>query len=162
MGDTESVSLAFYFDDPDRDNLTYLAETSNPAVATVSTSGRRVVITGVAKGTARITVVARDPGGLEARQSFGVTVPNSEPEEVGSIPESTLNVGETISIDLHPYFTDPDGDPLTYTAEVFFDDRARATISGSVMTVEGLEDGAPPSPSRRAIRRARKPGSAPA
>ena len=141
LGDTESVSMTFYFDDPDRDDLTYLAETSNPAVATVSTSGRRVVIAGVAKGTARITVVARDPGGLEARQSFGVTVPNSEPEEVGSIPEFTLNVGETTSIDLHPYFTDSDGDPLTYTAEVFFDDRARATISGSVMTVEGLEDG---------------------
>ena len=141
LGDTESVSMTFYFDDPDRDDLTYLAETSNPAVATVSTSGRRVVIAGVAKGTARITVVARDPGGLEARQSFGVTVPNSEPEEVGSIPEFTLDVGETTSIDLHPYFTDPDGDPLTYTAEVFFDDRARATISGSVMTVEGLEDG---------------------
>ena len=141
LGDTESVSLTFYFDDPDRDDLTYLAETSNPAVATVSTSGRRVVITAVAKGTARITVVARDPGGLEARQSFGVTVPNSEPEEVGSLPEFTLNVGETTSIDLHPYFTDADGDPLTYTAEVFFDDRASATISGSVMTVEGLEDG---------------------
>ena len=60
--------MTFYFDDPDRDDLTYLAETSNPAVATVSTSGRRVVIAGVAKGTARITVVARDPGGLEARQ----------------------------------------------------------------------------------------------
>ena len=141
LGDTESVSMTFYFDDPDRDDLTYLAETSNPAVATVSTSGRRVVIEGVAKGTARITVVARDPGGLEARQLFGVTVPNSEPEEVGSIPEFTLDVGETTSIDLHSYFTDPDGDPLTYTAEVFFDDRARATISGSVMTVEGLEDG---------------------
>ncbi|WP_420448367.1 Ig-like domain-containing protein [Candidatus Palauibacter sp.] len=141
LGDTESVSLSFHFDDPDRDDLTYLAETSNPAVATVSTSGRRVVITGVAKGTARVTVVARDPGGLEARQSFGVTVPNSEPEDVGTIPDHTLNVGETFSVDLHPYFTDPDGDPLTYTAEVFFDAKARVTISGTVMTVEGLEDG---------------------
>ncbi|WP_420635815.1 Ig-like domain-containing protein [Candidatus Palauibacter sp.] len=141
LGDTESLSMFFYFEDPDRDDLTYLAETSNPAVATVSTSGRRVVIAAVAKGTARITIVARDPGGLEARQSFGVTVPNSEPEEVGSLPEFTLNVGETFSVDLHPYFTDPDGDPLTYTAEVFFDDRAGVTISGTVMTVEGLEDG---------------------
>ncbi|WP_423929172.1 Ig-like domain-containing protein [Candidatus Palauibacter sp.] len=141
LGDTERVSLAFYFDDPDRDNLTYLVETSNPAVATVSTSGRSVEVTGVARGTARITVVARDPGGLEARQSFGVTVPNSDPEDVGTIPDHTLNVGETFSVDLHPYFTDADGDPLTYTADVFFDHVASATISGTVMTVEGLEDG---------------------
>ncbi|WP_420464386.1 Ig-like domain-containing protein [Candidatus Palauibacter sp.] len=141
LGDTERVSLAFYFDDPDRDNLTYLAETSNPAVATVSTSGRSVEVTGVARGTARITVVARDPGGLEARQSFGVTVPNSGPDETGTIPDHTLNVGETFSVDLHPYFTDADGDPLTYTADVFFDHVASATISGTVMTVEGLADG---------------------
>ncbi|MCZ0933583.1 MAG: Ig-like domain-containing protein [Gemmatimonadetes bacterium] len=141
LGDTETVFLGFYFDDPDRDDLTYLAETSNPAVATVSISDRRVVITGVARGTARITVVARDPGGLEARQSFGVTVPNSGPEDTGTIPDRTLNVGETFSVDLHPYFTDADGDPLSYTAEVFFDHVASATVSGTVMTVEGLEDG---------------------
>ncbi len=141
LGDTETVFLGFYFDDPDRDELTYLAETSNPAVATVSTSDRRVAITGVARGTARITVVARDPGGLEARQSFGVTVPNSGPEDTGTIPDRTLNVGETYFVDLHSYFTDADGDPLSYTAEVFFDHVASATISGTVMTVEGLEDG---------------------
>ena len=141
VGDTETVFLGFYFDDPDRDELTYLAETSNPAVATVSISDRRAEVTGVARGTARITVVARDPGGLEARQSFGVTVPNSGPEDTGTIPDHTLNVGETFSVDLYPYFTDADGDPLTYAAEVFLDHVASATMSGTVMTVEGLEDG---------------------
>ncbi|MCY3699976.1 MAG: Ig-like domain-containing protein [Gemmatimonadetes bacterium] len=141
VGDTETIFLGFHFEDPDRDALTYLAETSNPAVATVSVSDRRAVIAGISRGTARITVVARDPGGLEARQSFGVTVPNSGPEDTGTIPDRTLNVGETFSVDLHPYFTDADGDPLAYTAEVFFDHVASATVSGTVMTVEGLEDG---------------------
>ncbi|MCY4574855.1 MAG: hypothetical protein OXF01_18935 [Gemmatimonadetes bacterium] len=141
LGDTDRLSMFFYFDDPDRDNLTYLVETTDPQVVGVSASGRSVEITGVAKGTARVTIVARDSDGLEARQSFGVTVPNSAPEDVGEIPDDTINVGETFAVDLFPYFTDPDGDPLTYTVDVFFDRRAKATITGSVMTVEGLEDG---------------------
>jgi len=138
-GDTERLSMFFYFEDPDRDDLTYLAESSDLGVAGVATDGRNVRITAVARGSARVTVVARDPGGLEARQSFGVTVPNSGPEDTGSIPDGTVNVGETYSVDLFSYFTDADGDPLTYTAEVFSEDVARASISGSVMTVEGLE-----------------------
>ena len=140
-GRTKRLSMFFYFDDPDRDDLTYLVETTDPQVAGVSASGRSVEITGVAKGTARVTIVARDPDGLEARQSFGVTVPNSAPEDTGTIADHTINVGETFAVDLFPYFEDPDGDPLTYTVDVFFDHRARATVSGSVMTVEGLEDG---------------------
>ncbi|MDE0605167.1 MAG: Ig-like domain-containing protein [bacterium] len=140
-GDTDRLSMFLYFEDPDRDDLTYLTESSDPMVVGVSVSGRSVHLTGEAKGTARVTIVARDPEGLEARQSFGVTVPNSAPEEVGEIPEETIDVGETYSVDLFSYFTDPDGDPLTYEVDVFFDRRARATVSGSVMTVEGLEDG---------------------
>ncbi len=141
LGDTERLSMFFYFEDPDRDDLEYLTESSDPAVASVSADGRSVRITAVARGTARITIVARDPGGLEARQSFAVTVPNSGPKDTGDIPEHSLNVGETWSVDLVPYFTDADGDPLTYTADVFFDHVADATVAGGVMTVEGLEDG---------------------
>ena len=144
LGKTKRLSMFFYFDDPDRDDLTYLVETTAPQVASLSASGRSVEITGVAKGTARVTIVARDPDGLEARQSFGVTVPNSAPDDVGEIPDETINVGETFAVDLFPYFEDPDGDPLTYTVDVFFDGRVRATVSGSVMTVEGLEDGRTP------------------
>ncbi|MDE2980754.1 MAG: hypothetical protein OXU74_06105 [Gemmatimonadota bacterium] len=140
-GRTRRLSMFFYFEDPDRDELTYLVETSDPGVVGVSASGRSVELTGVAKGVARVTIVARDPEGLEARQSFGVTVPNSAPDDVGEIPQDTINVGETWSVDLFPYFTDPDGDPLEYTVDVFFDHVARATLSGTVMTVEGLEDG---------------------
>ena len=91
---------------PDRDNLTYLAETSNPAVATVSTSGRSVEGTGVARGTARITVVARDPGGPRGAAVIRRDRAQATPRMYGTIPDHTLNVGETFSVDLHPYFTD--------------------------------------------------------
>ena len=61
------------------------------------------------------------------------------PRNVGSIPEQTLNSGDTISIDVSPYFTDPDGDPLRYTASgsAYVD----ASMSGSVLTIVGLSTG---------------------
>ena len=141
LGDTKRVSLAFAFQDPDRDQLTYLAASSNVGVASVSIEGRSLMITGESRGTASVTATARDPGGLEARQSFEVTVPNSAPEDVGEIPEHAVNVGETFAVDLFPYFSDADGDPLTYTVDVFFEQRVKVTVAGSVMTVEGMEDG---------------------
>ena len=44
-------------------------------------------------------------------------------------------------MELSDYFTDPDGDPLTYTAVPFWEDRVRVTVLGSVLTLEGLEGG---------------------
>ena len=132
-----------YFEDPDRDRLEYSVSSSNERVATVELSGSRVTIAGVSPGVATVTVTARDPGGLEASQEVRVTVErdNRDPEAVGSIPEQTVNVGESVTVDVAPYFSDPDGDPLTYAADVFFDNRASATMSGSLMTITGLDDG---------------------
>ena len=131
------------FEDPDRDRLEYSAVSSNESVATAEVSGSRLTIHGVAPGTATVTVTATDPGGLDASQDVRVTVNrvNRRPGAVGSIPEQTVNVGESVTVDVAPYFTDPDGDPLTYEAEAFFEDRADISMSGSLMTITGLDDG---------------------
>ena len=141
--DTERLLLFSYFEDPDRDRLEYSASSADRSVATVEVSGSRATITGVTPGMATITVTARDPGGLEASQEVRVTVErvNRDPEAMGSIPEQTVNVGESVTVDVAPYFSDPDDDPLTYEADVFFDNRASATMSGSLMTITGLDDG---------------------
>lgn len=73
-GETETVDVSSYFRDADGDRLTYTAATSNAAVATAAVSGSSVTISAVAAGTATVTVTARDPGGLTATQSAGVTV----------------------------------------------------------------------------------------
>ena len=138
-GRTRSVFVASYFED--RDKLTYTAESSDEAVATVTVSGSSVRVTGVARGTATVTVTARDPGGQEATQGFAVSVPNSPPVEKESVPGDTLDVGATVTLDLSDYFADPDGDLLTFEAEPFFDRVLTATVSGSSMRIEGVEDG---------------------
>ena len=73
-GETATVDVASYFNDPDGDVLTYTVATAAATVAAVAVSGSTMTIVGVAQGTATATVTARDPGGLETAQSFSVMV----------------------------------------------------------------------------------------
>ena len=56
-----SMDVSAVFEDPDDDVLTYAAESSAPAV--VSVSGRAVTVTGVSVGSAEVRVTAADAGG---------------------------------------------------------------------------------------------------
>ena len=62
------------FRDPDGDVLTYGAVSSSPGVAAVSVWNSTLTVTPAAVGTAAVTATATDPGGLNAAQSFRVTV----------------------------------------------------------------------------------------
>ena len=134
-GTAVTVNVSSYFSDPDGDTLTYTASSNDTAVATASTSGSTVTITPVAAGTATITVTAND-GSLTATQAFTVivTAANRAPAAVGTIPAQTLTVGgSAVTVNVSSYFSDPDGDTLTYTASS--NDTAVATVSTSGSTV---------------------------
>ena len=135
-----TVDVSSYFSDPDGDTLTYTAASSDTAKATVSVSSSTVSITRVAVGTATITVTATDPGGLAGTQTFTATVTNQAPT-VSTIPDQIVAAsGGTRTLDLDTYFTDPDGQTLTYTAA---SDTAIATVSvsGSTLTITGKDIG---------------------
>ena len=142
-GGTRSIDASAYFTDPDGDVLTYTATSSSTSVARVSVSGSTVTITAVATGTATITITAKDPDDLTATQRASVTVerPNRAPRPVGTIPARTLNPGGTHSIDASRYFTDPDGDPLTYTAASSNPSVATVAVSGSAVTITAVASG---------------------
>ncbi len=133
VNENTTVNLANYFRDTDGDTLTYTASSSATTKASVSVSGSTLTITGVAGGTATITATATDPGGLSATQTFSVTV-NGAPTTVGSIPAQAILVdGSAATVDVSGYFSDPDGDTLTYTAAS--SDTSKATVSVSSATV---------------------------
>ena len=88
LNSTTRIHLTGKFRDPDGDALRYTASSSNSNIATVTSSGTPITITGEAVGTARVvTVRAHDrpigvSGGLNVRQTFSVTVtsrPNTPP-----------------------------------------------------------------------------------
>ena len=141
VSETATLDLSAYFDDPDDDALTYAARSTNTGVARVSVSGSTVTITAVAKGRSAVTVAARDPEGLEATQTFQSIVPNRSPDAVGTIPDQTVEVSETATLDATRYFTDPDGDALTYTARSSNTRVARVLVSGSTITITAVAKG---------------------
>ena len=131
-GSDETVDLDSYFSDPDGNPLTYSATSSNTSRATVSVSEATLTITGVATGWTTITVNATDPDNAGAQQSFSVSVvANRSPISVGTIPNQTVRVGETAgTVDLSSYFSDPDGNPLTYSATSSNTSKATVSVSG--------------------------------
>ena len=141
VGEPAWIDVSSYFTEPDGEALTYGATSSNPAVATVTVAGSRVTVTAVAKGTSNVTVTATDPGGLTATQTFQFTVPNRDPETVGTIPDQTVEVDETTTVDLTSFFKDPDGDPLTYAVASSRSAVARGSVSGSTLTVSAVAPG---------------------
>lgn len=68
--------------------------------------------------------------------------PNRAPAQSGSIPAQTIHVGETATVNVSSYFTDPDGDALTYTAASSDAGVATVTVAGNTLTVTAESQGA--------------------
>ena len=146
-------SIAEFFSDPDGDELTYAAVSSNPPLATVSMADETLVVTGVEEGTLTVTVTATDPEGEFAVQDVAATVldNNVAPRIRDSLPvhdlfivvEDTASDPDTVSevvLDVFDLFWDPNRDTLTYTASTEHDSVAEVeSVDGSVVTTIPVE-----------------------
>ena len=63
------------------------------------------------------------------------------PEAVGAISAQNIAAGGWSSLDLTAYFSDPDGDALAYAATVSDVAIATISVSGSILTIAGVEPG---------------------
>ena len=125
------------------DTHTVRATSDDRSVATVSVSGKRLTVRGVACGTATMRVTARDNSGASnatsAAVTFTATVPNSRPV-VGSISDLTVSRGSTgtrtVSV------TDGDsGDTPAVSARSSDTGVATVSVSGNRLTVRGVSRG---------------------
>ena len=143
VGAEVTVDVAASFSDPDDDELTYAAASSDTTVATVAVDGAMVTVTAVGAGSATVTVTASDAGMLSADQEFGVTVtePNEPPVAEGTIDDQTVVAGSSVEVDVSANFSDPDDDELMFAATS--SDEAVATVAteGAVVTVMGVAPG---------------------
>ena len=138
------LDMTPYFRDGDGDLLRFIPQSSNPRVVTASSSGSAITFNVIGLGEVRMTVLAEDPEGVTAFVTFTVTVlpPNIAPEAVGEIPAQTLRLGDpAMALNLAPFFTDADGDPLTFTAGTADGSILTVDIAGSVVTMTAVAAG---------------------
>ena len=141
VGDTASVDVSAYFNDADGDALTYSVTSSDATAVSASVAGSVVSLTGITQGMSTVMVTARDHDGLSAEQSVEVTVPNRAPTTLDTITSQTLLTGNTLELDLARYFTDADGDVLTFTAASANAGVASIETVGSILTITGRAPG---------------------
>ena len=128
------------FEDPEGEELTLTASSSDVEVATVAVPDSAISVEGVSPGSATITVVATDPAGLTAQQDFDVLVQNNRPPEVcGTIPDQTMFVRESALF--QPCFEDPEGDFLTLTASSSDVEVATVIVLGQAIRIRAISAG---------------------
>ena len=121
-------------------------------VATVPGHGSATVVAGGVRytpsldyhGPDRFQYTIRDAGGLTATASVALVVlpVNDAPEAVGAIPAQGLEEGgEAATVHLSPYFTDADGDALTYTVESSDPAATAVRVDGSVLKLTAVVTG---------------------
>lgn len=139
-----SIRLGNYCRDPENERLSYTATSSNSDTATVRLSGDSLTVMAArdGDGTATITVTATDPAGQRGQTSFRVTVEGNRSPAASSIPSETLNEGETTTVNLWSYFSDPDNDRLTYDVRSSNASVATASESSEVLTITARSTGA--------------------
>ncbi|MCY3698061.1 MAG: hypothetical protein OXH46_00285 [Gemmatimonadetes bacterium] len=140
-GDHVVVDVSGFFQDPDGDPLVYGAGTSNALVAGVSVSGSMMTVVGVGTGQAAGLIFARDQAGGEAVQNFLITVPNQPPVAAQALPALSLTTGQVSQLNLSQYFSDPEGDDLTFSVTTGNTLVAVGAVSGSTLTVVGVTVG---------------------
>ena len=139
-GDTRTIDMRDWFSDPDGDSLSYFESSNRDSVLTAEISGTQLTIRTHGAGRADIVVTARDPSGLNASVVITVTVNPPQVQNRAPVTRTgnkayTLDEGETRTIEMRDWFSDPDGDTLTYLESSNRDSVLTTEISGTQLTI---------------------------
>jgi len=123
------------FSDPDGDPLSFSA-TGLPDGVTISPAG---VVSGTptAEGTVEVTVTANDGRSGTASGTFQMTVQQANNPPVLNTPISNqaATVGRAVNLNVSAGFSDPDGDPLAFSAT--------GLPAGLTLSTAGVVSGSP-------------------
>ena len=139
VGETQTVAACFT--DPDGQEVTLSATSSDERVVAARIQRSALIIEAVGVGTATVAVTATDPDGQTAEAVFTVTVPNREPEADAIPPVLLPSDQPTAELILTEFFTDPDGQPLMFAAESSDSSIVSATVTDSVLALRGETSG---------------------
>ena len=140
-GSYSNLSFAGYFIEPDSEAMTFTAS-GLPAGMSLSSAGQLTGTPGYsAAGTYTVTLVARDASGNTTSTTFSLVVANSNAAPTGSVPAQVANEGQAFAVNFASYFSDVDGDPLSFSLRVLqrmYDSEMRQWEEWDVSIPEGL------------------------
>ena len=139
----QAIEIPVLDNDTDLDGDRLRVRSVSPAehgAAEVSADGAHVSYAPDANyhGPDRFTYVVADPDGLADTATVEVTVTpvNDGPAVVGTIPNQMLGEGgDGVAVELAPFFSDIDGDPLTFSAETSDADVVTAAVTGATLAL---------------------------
>ena len=134
------IDLAARILDADGDDLAWAVDSFSPGLLSAELDGALLRLTGLEEGVAALRVRVADTRGGSLSRAFAVAVSNASPEALG-IADQALEVGSTLDVPLAGAFRDPEGDPLTYSAESSNPAAVRASVAGDALRLTAAEEG---------------------
>ncbi len=120
--DPSTIVLSNVFSDPENNPLTFSAVSSNTSLvlAQVSNDTLQLRYAADSSGTARLIVSALDGSSGSVSDTFNLTVNavNDAPRLVSPIVDVSVNTGSSFTLAINNNFADPEGDAITYTANL--------------------------------------------
>ena len=145
-------SARFYFKETTGSALAYSAVSSHPGIAIVGDlCGSMIEIRAVKAGTAKIKITATANGGSATQEATVIVDPkavfpsspsNSAPVANGLIPDRTFTRATSPDrFSVSSYFSDPNGDALTYAASALRAGVASASVTNGTLTLAAVSKG---------------------
>jgi len=139
VGERKQVTPCF--EDPGGGTLTLTQSSSNVEIVQAFLVGSNVGFTGISIGDATITVTATNEDKLSADLTFSVLVPNRAPEYTSTVTAATVLVNRSVQWNLMDFFTEPDGEEMTFSATSSNSGAAGVSLTDSIAVVSGLSGG---------------------
>ena len=139
---TYTLSLSNIFTDLNGYPLTFSISTDNNSVVTVSYLAGVISITPQSVGNATITIAATNSKSTPVSTSFHFVVLANAAPVASTIPDQFLKLnGSNLSIDLSKYFSDANGNTLTYNYISTSAKPANISINGNILTASPIAAG---------------------
>ncbi|OWA37527.1 hypothetical protein B9G55_05600 [Saccharibacillus sp. O16] len=139
LGEKKVIDLSQVFSDSDG-NLSYykallVKAASAPELVTVTIDGNNLTVEAKLPGKITVRTQAYDSNNARVNHDFAVTV-NRKPVAV-DVPEQVATLGAPAStLDLGAFFSDPDGDSLTYKAVSGDSTVVQTSVSGKELRLQ--------------------------
>jgi subtilisin family serine protease len=134
VGKILEIKLDSVFFDLDGPTLTYLANSTNSAIASSSLTGNLLTITGNSIGEVVMNSSAKDPFGAQVATTFKIKVyTNTAPFVSQQIANQAIRIDKTLDINLAQIFSDPEGQLLAFSG--LSTSVATMTFIGSVLRI---------------------------